>query len=833
MQNTSSGPESIDSEISHPAQLWRAMMHSPWLAPLIFGGLFLVLYADVLFGDLVISYRDMLFVYLPTRMHFANRLLNGELPEWYPFDGLGSSYIGNVVTALLHPTILLHLILPHPLALNLSVVLMHYVATLGAFFLLRHWYCGRTAALIGGLAFSLSGYMMSMDGNLLYLCAGAAIPWAVFGIERMSIPLTGAAMALMAFSGDPQALYFTSIFLFFCAITRQAPSNKLSLFENNVNGLLDSIKSFFKDRTRQKAMIVLAVSGVIALLASAAQLLPAIFASEVRDSGEAALRANRVWSLNPLRLLGLWSPGVIRLPDGNTPDKLFSQEDIGAFWADSLYVGAAVLALAVIALRFSRQRRVCRLLAGLGTLTLMVALGAGHHAPAYEALQHWLPGFSLLRYPEKTFVFVTFAAAMLAGIGADCFIENHCKGNVIARRSRQSFGRGLLLFVLMNILMIVLIHSKKTDRFLLILAGAAPEAYAELEQARISFESILLNGAAFSLVSLIFLIWSRWGQGRMFKPLLCFAVLGPVIAGTLGINHSYREAGSLIFESPHVVERLQELNDNLPFYGQLRLYTHFEESKGLAQFRNVHPNREKKSGDILRSRMQNLTLGINGIFNLENAVGYMPITASGRLADILDLLNDTIFLNGFNVRAAQELAEKPPSLDRLFKLLLNPNAGDRIRLVQGIPVETTDEAIEVANRPHFDSVKVVPVETNDAGYPTEAPQAGKVKVVTYSPEYIDVKFYSETATTLFVADAFADGWRARVDGEEVPIYPGLIAGRAIPVPAGEHRVELTYKTPGLRVGLVLSAIGWLAIIALAIGSRWRRRKKPNGEVVAA
>ena len=86
---------------------------------------------------------------------------------------------------------------------------------------------------------------------------------------------------------------------------------------------------------------------------------------------------------------------------------------------------------------------------------------------------------------------------------------------------------------------------------------------------------------------------------------------------------------------------------------------------------------------------------------------------------------------------------------------------------------------------------------------------------------------------LFVADTFADGWRARIDDEEVPIYPGLIAGRAIPVPAGEHRVELTYKTPGLRVGLVLSAIGWLAIIALAIGRRWRRRQKPEGEAAVA
>ena len=228
-----------------------------------------------------------------------------------------------------------------------------------------------------------------------------------------------------------------------------------------------------------------------------------------------------------------------------------------------------------------------------------------------------------------------------------------------------------------------------------------------------------------------------------------------------------------------------------------------------------------------------MALGVNGIFNLEHSVGYLPLTAQGRGEVILELLDDSIFFNGFNVRAAQEIADNPPSMDRLFTLRFNPSAGDRIRLVQGIPVGTMEEAIEVANRPHFDSVKVVPVETKDAAYPTEAPRAGKVDVVTYSPEYIDVKFYSETATTLFVADAFADGWRAKIDGEEVPIYPGLIAGRAIPVPAGEHRVELTYKTPGLRVGLVLSAIGWLAIIAMAIGSRWRRRQKPEGEAAVA
>lgn len=795
--------------------------------------IFIAIYANIIFDDLVVVYRDMLFVYLPTRTHFANRLLNSEFPEWYPFDGLGSSYIGNVVTSLLHPTILLHLILPHPLALNLSVVLMHYLAALGAFFLLRHWHCGRTAAFIGGLTFSLNGYLMSMDGNLSYLCAGAAIPWAVLGMERMSIPLTGAAMALMALSGDPQALYFTAIFLFICAITRQTTSDSPLLIGNHSDNFFDAIRIFFKDRMRQKAMIVLAAAGVIALMASAAQLLPAIFAAEVRDNGEAALRANRYWSLNPLRLIGLWSPGVLRLPDGKTPDKLFSQENIGSFWADSLYIGAAVLALAVVALRFSKQRRICRLLASLGTLAIIVALGTGHHAPAYEFLQHLLPGFSLLRYPEKTFVFVTFATAILAGIGANYFIENRCQGNALARKSRQIFYRILLLFVLINVLMIALVHSQRIDHVLLVLAGAAPEAHAEFNQARLSFESILLNGIMFSVVSLLCLIWLCRIQGGFKKPILCLAILGPLIAGTLGTSRSYRKPASLVFGEPHTVERLKEFNNDLPFYGQFRFYAHHEPDEALRQFQNMPSEKEKQPWDTLRAEIQNLSSGVNSIFNLENSIGYLPLTAQGRFEIALNSFNDTVFFNGFNVRAAQEINKNSPSLDRLFVLRINSNAGDRIRLVQGIPVASTEEAIAVAGRPNFDAVNVVPVETDAADFPTEAPRAAKVEVLTYLPERIDISAASETATTLFIADAYADGWRATLDGEEVPIYPGLIAGRAIALPSGEHRVVLSYKTPGLRVGLCLSLIGWAAIAALALWGRRRRLEEPRPAELSA
>ena len=91
--------EPASSNIIQPRPLLLSWLSAHW--PLWSGILLLtIFYWDVLFGSNALLYRDMIFVYWPTRMNFADRLLSGEFPEWYPYDGLGSSYVGNVVTAI-------------------------------------------------------------------------------------------------------------------------------------------------------------------------------------------------------------------------------------------------------------------------------------------------------------------------------------------------------------------------------------------------------------------------------------------------------------------------------------------------------------------------------------------------------------------------------------------------------------------------------------------------------------------------------------------------------------------------------------------------------------
>jgi len=80
---------------------------------------------------------------------------------------------------------------------------------------------------------------------------------------------------------------------------------------------------------------------------------------------------------------------------------------------------------------------------------------------------------------------------------------------------------------------------------------------------------------------------------------------------------------------------------------------------------------------------------------------------------------------------------------------------------------------------------------------------------------------------LVVADSLQQpGWAATVDGKPATIVPANNAMGAVPVPAGVHRVELTYATPGLRAGLLVSGVSLLVVGGILV--LWRRSRREGG-----
>ena len=71
----------------------------------------------------------------------------------------------------------------------------------------------------------------------------------------------------------------------------------------------------------------------------------------------------------------------------------------------------------------------------------------------------------------------------------------------------------------------------------------------------------------------------------------------------------------------------------------------------------------------------------------------------------------------------------------------------------------------------------------------------------------------EKNNLMFTTIPYENGWKAYVDGKQKEIIPAQNTFIAVPVDAGEHTVKLIYHVPGLRLGIVLSVLTLLCLIA--------------------
>jgi hypothetical protein len=96
---------------------------------------------------------------------------------------------------------------------------------------------------------------------------------------------------------------------------------------------------------------------------------------------------------------------------------------------------------------------------------------------------------------------------------------------------------------------------------------------------------------------------------------------------------------------------------------------------------------------------------------------------------------------------------------------------------------------------------------------------GDATIVDDSPERVVVDVEASRPGVLVLADPFAPGWSATVNGGAVRLWCANALARAVLVPAGRSRVEFVYHAPALAAGLVLTSVGWSAVLVVALVRR--------------
>jgi hypothetical protein len=100
--------------------------------------------------------------------------------------------------------------------------------------------------------------------------------------------------------------------------------------------------------------------------------------------------------------------------------------------------------------------------------------------------------------------------------------------------------------------------------------------------------------------------------------------------------------------------------------------------------------------------------------------------------------------------------------------------------------------------------------TSGIGLAPQDSQAGKARLTSLKPNTVRVEAELPRASFVVLSELMYPGWDAWVDGERTPVLTGNYMFRAIPVPAGKHKIVLRFRSTPFLLGLTISAATLLA-----------------------
>lgn len=165
------------------------------------------------------------------------------------------------------------------------------------------------------------------------------------------------------------------------------------------------------------------------------------------------------------------------------------------------------------------------------------------------------------------------------------------------------------------------------------------------------------------------------------------------------------------------------------------------------------------------------------------------------------------------------------SLD--YWIVENPRALPRPYVPRRVEVAAEEEMLERISRADFAPAEVAYVEGPLRHSMSEI--RGTATLVEEEPCRLLIHVDMQTPGVVVLSDLWYPGWKAYVDGIEVPVMVANYAIRAVEVPPGRSELEFRYEPESLRRGFRWGLVGlglWLpwCLLVAVIGLKGRRRE---------
>lgn len=768
-----------------------------------------VAFPQVALGLQSLVIRDFGFFAYPLAYYQRECFWRGELPLWNPWNACGVPFLAQWNTMALYPPALLYLLGPLTWGLNLFCLLHLWWGGLGMFVLARRWSGQGGAAAFAGVAFAFNGMTLNLLMWPSHIATFAWMPWVVLAVERAwreggrRMLVAALFSALQMLAGGPETILFTWLLLAALWVGDLVRAWKRG-------GTLDAVGQTAPEGAGSWRRVAARFPWValLAFLLAAAQLLPfwELAAHSERGVGYADTR----WSM-PARGLANF---LVPMAFGHVSNLgIFVQHGQG--WTSSYYPGMSVLLLALLAAAALRRREAgaetsaaaTAWRAGVLGVAALVALllAMGDQTVFYRGLRSVVPQLSLMTYPVKFLLVVSFALPLLAALVLARLWPGH---PALGRISDAPQTRGQPLPG----------WTRWIDRCAVVLLGLigvvavwAWRAPAPDEQVRLTWFNAL-SRAAFLIATATLLLALARGARPTLQRVAPWALVFLVWLDALTHQPSQQPtAAAWVFEPGLARVKLNLQPQPAP-----------GESRAMVGPRTAQRFREV----LLASPADNFVVKRLGLFANCNLLDGLP-----KVDGFFSLYPRRI---GELIAALYTPANAvPPGLldflavSQQIAPAEDPERQTRTTFLPWItggqqPVFREDAAALAALfRPDFDPRRFVLLPPEAAAQVgVRAPSQVRVKQHRFEAQRVEFDVQADAPALVVAAQTWYPRWRARVDGQPAPLLRANYAFQAVEVPAGAHRVELHYEDRAFRIGAAVSALAW---IGCAVGLVWRRR----------
>jgi len=754
---------------------------------------------------------DMAIIGIPAAEYIHNMGQAGKLFLWNPYVNSGLPTVASSMGTLFYPLNVFFIFFKPADSILYYFMLHQILAGFFSFIYLRKNGFRHAPALISSLLYAFSAIRLQYSTTLEYYGILTFAPFILFALDNLAdnrniraAAIFSIAMSFAVLCGGIQPLLLYLVLFFFYYLLKIVIVKK---------------KEWKKAITASLAALILTIG-----------LTAPLTATMLIELDSQGVSRRTAFDLQQISLDAVSLQTLLLIPFDNfygDASKAVNGVSNLKYWGHVYVPGSFGLFLSMLALCLPRKRRRAVLFFLLLTIIAAFALALGTKTPLYSFLYNKLELFRCFRQPAR-FLFIAplfLLYSNACGIELITIAARRLRSlSVRIRRTVASFSLLSFIFFVAYYILFVSIGSRGSIfNHTLLICTLLPILATCLVFLKASKRSAAA-GSVFAFLIPVVLLSST-----------VLAILDPVmfIQKHLFIDNSFFYRESLF---------LNEIRNQLPTKYSKILYS-------------VNPMMTQSSSVSNISASISLTVKRYEEY-LFAALRGRRITEDDYRKMMYDSFHPLVMITGRDWSSSINSLENVDwtriyqdrlSRNKMYRMLcpaftILPTAFfkddrpcPRFWLSRGYTVEKDSERmIDTLLANGYDPLEKVILETepgSEAGrmeIPETRQSDPKAAITHFEPDLVRISLNGDWGW-LTISDLYYPGWKARIDGKDVPVYRGNSIFRTIPVARGSRELELRYTAPAARAGLLVFTITVLLVTAILVPKRRPARSEKQSQ----